>query len=279
MCRLLGYVSRLPMSAGEAVGTDEVRAFADLARVHCDGWGAAWVERPGAAPHVRTSERSAERDPAFADQHVGHTAVAGLLHLRWATLGLQVSPENTHPFLADGVAFAHNGSIPADAFTDLLEPAYRAGLRGTTDSERYFALVRQFRATDGNLSGAVRRAVTALALRAPRASLNALLLDATSLIAVHASAHSTLHPDDTELCRAANLPQDHLDDYFALRIRRTAEGVQIGSTGFGQVGWTPLPPDSVTTVGLADLSVTTEPLDVAAAAHRPVDREAADSRS
>ena len=104
------------------------------------------------------------------------------------------------------------------------------------------------------------------------------LLDEASLIAVHASAHSRLHPDDDELCRAAGLPQDHLDDYFALRIRRTAEGVQIGSTGFGQVGWEPLPPDSVTTVRLADLSVTTEPLDVAAAAHRPVDQEAADVR-
>jgi predicted glutamine amidotransferase len=278
MCRLLGYVSRRSMSAGEAVGPDEVRAFADLARVHCDGWGAAWVQHLGATPHVRTSERSAERDPAFADQHAGHPAVAGLLHLRWATLGLRVSPENTHPFLADGVAFAHNGSIPADAFTDVLEPAYRAGLRGTTDSERYFALVRQVRATGMDLSEAVRRAVTILALRAPRASLNALLLDGTSLIAVHASARSALPPDDTELCRAAGLPQDHLDDYFALRIRRTADGVQIGSTGFGQAGWEPLPDDSVTTVGLADQSVRTEALDVAAAAHRPVDREAADSR-
>jgi predicted glutamine amidotransferase len=278
MCRLLGYVSRRPMTAGGAVGTDEVRAFADLARVHCDGWGAAWVERPGAAPQVRTSERSAERDPAFADQHAGHPAVAGLLHLRWATMGLRVAPENTHPFLADGVAFAHNGSLPADVLTDLLEPAYRAGLRGTTDSERYFALVRQVRATGMSLSAAVRRVVSLLALRAPRASLNALLLDEASLIAVHASAHSTLHPDDTELCRAAGLPQDHLDDYFALRVRRTAEGVQIGSTGFGQAGWEPLPPDSVTTVRLADLSVTTELLDVAAAAHRPVDQEAADVR-
>jgi predicted glutamine amidotransferase len=255
-----------------------VRAFADLARVHCDGWGAAWVERPGAAPHVRTSERSAERDPAFADQHAGHAAVAGLLHLRWATLGLRVSPENTHPFLADGVAFAHNGSIPADALADLLEPAHLAGLRGTTDSERYFALIRQVRATGMDLAAAVRRTVTVLALRAPRASLNALLLDETSLIAVHASARSALPPDDIELCRTAGLPQDHLDDYFALRIRHTPDGVQIGSTGFGQEGWEPLPADSVTTVRLADLSVGIEPLDIAASAHRPVNQEAADAR-
>lgn len=276
MCRLLGYVSGRPVTAGQAVGTDEVRAFADLARVHCDGWGAAWVPRPGDPPQVRTSERSAERDPAFAGQHAGHPAVAGLLHLRWATLGLAVAPQNTHPFLAGGVAFAHNGSLPPGTTDDLLEPAYRAGLRGDTDSERYFALVRQHAATSPDLATAVRRTVGVLAPRAPLASLNALLLDATSLVAVHASARSALPPEDTELCRAAGLPRDHLDDYFALRIRRTPGGVQIGSTGFGRAEWEPLPADSLTTVALADLSVTTSPLDLAAAAHRPVDRDAAD---
>jgi predicted glutamine amidotransferase len=278
VCRLLGYVSSRPVTAGEAVGTDEVRAFAELARVHCDGWGAAWVERPGAAPQVRTSERSAECDPAFAEQHAGHPATAGLLHLRWATRGLPVTPENTHPFLADGIAFAHNGSLPSALVTTLLEPAYRDGLRGDTDSERYFALIRQFRASSPDLAAAARRAVCVLAPRAPRASLNALLLDATSLVAVHASARSALPPEDTELCRAAGLPQDHLDDYFALRIRRTAEGVQIGSTGFGQAGWEPLPADCITTIALADRSVTVEPLDIAAAVHGPVDREAAHAR-
>jgi predicted glutamine amidotransferase len=266
MCRLLGYVSGRPVTAGEAVGTEEVRAFADLARVHCDGWGAGWVERPGAPPRVRVSERSAERDPAFADQHAGHPAVAGLLHLRWATLGLSVTHANTHPFLADGIAFAHNGSLPPGAVEDLLEPVYRDGLRGDTDSERYFALVRQFRATSPDLATAVRRTVGALVPRAPRASLNALLLDGTALVAVHVSARSALPPEDTELCRAAGLPADHLDAYFAMRMRRTERGVQIGSTGFGDAAWELLPPDSLTTVALADLSVTTEALDVAVAA-------------
>jgi len=267
MCRLLGYVSDRPVTAGEAVGPDEVRAFADLARVHCDGWGAAWVDRIGATPQVRTSERSAARDPAFADQHAHRAGVAGLLHLRWATLGLPVTPENTHPFVSEGIAFAHNGSLPPHAVADLLDPPYRAGLRGTTDSECYFALIRQCRATSPGLTAAVRRAVGVLAPRAPRASLNALLLDSTCLVAVHASARSALPPEDHELCRAAGLPQDHLDDYFALRIRRTSLGVQIGSTGFGQAGWKPLPPDSVTTVRLADLAVYVEPLDTAAVAH------------
>jgi predicted glutamine amidotransferase len=259
MCRLLGYVSDRPVPAGDAIGTAEVQAFAALARVHCDGWGAAWVERLGAAPQVRTSERGAERDPAFVDQHSGHPAAAGLLHLRWATLGLAVAPENTHPFLADGIAFAHNGSLAPGIVNALLDPQYRAGLRGDTDSERYFALIRQLRASSPDLPAAVRQAVGVLAPHVPRASLNALLLDPIYLVAVHASARSALPPEDTELCRAAGLPQDHLDDYFALRIRRTSAGVQIGSTGFGQAGWEPLPPNSVTTVRLADLSVSINP--------------------
>jgi hypothetical protein len=44
-------------------------------------------------------------------------------------------------------------------------------------------------------------------------------------------------------------------------------GVQIGSTGFGQAVWQPLPPDSVTTARLADSAVAVEPLDTAAVAH------------
>jgi predicted glutamine amidotransferase len=173
---------------------------------------------------------------------------------------------NTHPFTGDGLAFAHNGSVPVDGpLEQLLSPARAAALTGTTDSERYFAVVRRHLRKAPDLPTATLAAVRELRALYPLASLNALLLDGTSLVAVHASARSALPPEDTELCREAGLPQDHLDDYFALRIRHTAEGVQIGSTGFGQAGWEPLPADCITTIGLADLSVTVEPLDIAAA--------------
>ena len=49
--------------------------------------------------------------------------------------------------------------------------------------------------------------------------------------------------------------------YSALRIARPDPGtVVIGSTGFGNLEWQPLPPESVTAVSLHDLSVRVLPL-------------------
>ena len=49
-------------------------------------------------------------------------------------------PENSHPFLADRIAMAHNGSIkPIGPLDELLDPEIAATIcSGTTDSERYF---------------------------------------------------------------------------------------------------------------------------------------------
>jgi len=58
---------------------------------------------------------------------------------------------------------AHNGSIkPMGLLDGLLEPLVAASLHGTTDSERYFGLIRQHRRTAPTLAEAVRRAVTQL---------------------------------------------------------------------------------------------------------------------
>lgn len=116
---------------------------------------------------------------------------------------------------------AHNGSIKPMAPLDaLLEPGIAATLRGTTDSERYFALIRQHRRTAPTLAEAVRRAVSELRDRYPEASLNALLLGEGQLVAVHAHARSRLPAEDIEEITAADLPTEHLEDYFALRWAR-----------------------------------------------------------
>jgi hypothetical protein len=95
----------------------------------------------------------------------------------------------------------------------------------------------------------------------PQASLNALVLGEGQLIAVHAHAHSRLPDEDIEEITAANLPTEHLEDYFALRWARTAENtLAVGSTGFGDLDWQPLPPESVTTISMTDLSMTSAPV-------------------
>lgn len=262
MCRLLGVVSAGPISIADAVGDDVLEDFVALTKVHGDGWGVAGVDAVGGTPHAQVSARSALGDEDFTAATHGGRYVASLVHLRWATNGLAVEPSNSHPFVADGMAMAHNGSIkPMAPLNDLVEPSVAASLRGTTDSERYFALIRQYRRTTPTLAEAVRRAVAQLREIYPEASLNALILAEDQLVVVHAHARSRLLDEDIEEISATDLPAEHLEDYFSLRVARpTDRTLVVGSTGFGDLPWEPLPPESVIAVSLSDLSMTGHPL-------------------
>lgn len=262
MCRLLGVVSASPISVVDAVGADVLDDFVALTKVHGDGWGIATVAGVGARPQVRVSAASAIADPDFPVATHDASATASMVHLRWATNGLAVQPRNSHPFLADGIAMAHNGSIkPMGALCDLVEPAVAASLSGSTDSERYFALVRQHRRAAADLAEAVRRGAAQLRTHFPEASLNALVLGEDQLVVVHAHARSVLLAEDIAEISATDLPAEHLEDYFALRIARPRPGVTVvGSTGFGDLSWEPLPAESVTAIDLRDQTVTTSPL-------------------
>ncbi len=261
MCRLLGVASAEPTSVADTVGDAVLTDFLALTKIHGDGWGVASVSEPENVPRVEVSPDSAIGDPRFGTA-VKEAARASVVHLRWATNGLAVRPENSHPFGADGLAMAHNGSIkPMAPLDGLLDPAVVSTLRGTTDSERYFALIRQHRATAPDLAEAVRRAVAQLRGIYADASLNALVLGEGRLIAVHAHARSVLLDEDIDEISATDLPAEHLEDYFSLRSARFDDGtVVIGSTGFGDLDWQPLPPESVAEVVLADLSMTIRPI-------------------
>jgi predicted glutamine amidotransferase len=262
MCRLLGVVSAAPISVSDAVGAHVLKDFVALTKVHGDGWGIADVDSPGADPQVEVSAGSALDDPAFRAAVEDRRSSASMVHLRWATNGLAVQPQNSHPFVVGGVAMAHNGSIkPTGPLDDLIEPGVAASLRGTTDSERYFGVIRQHRRSSPDLVEAVRRAVAQLRALYPEASLNALVLGEGQLVAVHAHARSQLPAEDIEEITAADLPTEHLEDYFALRWARPIDGtVVIGSTGFGDLDWQPLPAESVTAISMSDLSMNSVPV-------------------
>jgi predicted glutamine amidotransferase len=262
MCRLLGVVSTTPIAVADAVGDDVLKDFVALTKVHRDGWGVATVGHRGEDPEVQVSAGTALDDRAFGAATHDVRSAATVVHLRWATSGLAVEPQNSHPFVADGLAMAHNGSIkPMGPLNDLLDPAMAATLKGTTDSERYFAVIRQYRRNTTTLAEAVRLAVAQLRQLYPEASLNALVLGEDQLIVVHAHARSRLVDEDIEEITAAELPAEHLEDYFALRVARPDDGtLVIGSTGFGNLAWEPLPPESVTAVSMRDLSTTLHPL-------------------
>ncbi|MFC6356843.1 class II glutamine amidotransferase [Luethyella okanaganae] len=258
MCRLLAIVSPHETTVAAELGSDRLNVFASLSRVHQDGWGWVHLTAPGETPLLHTSVRAASEDPDFRAALSTDIARAAIVHLRWATSGLAVEARNTHPFLADGVAFAHNGSLkPIDELRRLVDEESRSGLNGTTDSEMYFAIIRQHLRDGGDLPAAVLAAVRELRPRFPVSSLNAMLLDATRLVVVHASARSLLPPEDIDEIRRSDLPDEHLEDYFALRWTRRADGtLLIGSTGVGESDWLPMPSESVATIELGDGSVS-----------------------
>src|SRR5215212_6944682 len=262
MCRLLGVVSATPISVSRAVGEQVLADFVALTKIHGDGWGVARVRSPGHDPKIEVSAGSAADDPHFTAATHDQRSAANLVHLRWATTGLAVRPDNSHPFLADRIAMAHNGSVkPIGQLDDLLSPEIAATLRGSTDSERYFGLIRQHRASSPDLAEAVRRAVSQLREVFPAASFNAIVMGEDQMIAVHAHARSQLPDEDIAEITAAELPAEHLEDYFGMRWARTgADRVVVASTGFGDLDWRPLESESVTAISVHDLSMTTLPL-------------------
>jgi predicted glutamine amidotransferase len=111
---------------------------------HGHGWGVAdykdglpMVEKQTwAAFHGEHFEKAAARVYA-------HTVVA---HVRRATVG-GTSKNNTHPFEHGRWIFAHNGTIPSflkvrDRIMPHIDPLFRNDIKGTTDSEHIFYLLR-----------------------------------------------------------------------------------------------------------------------------------------
>jgi predicted glutamine amidotransferase len=258
VCRLLGFVARGPVSVVDLLGEDDFETFTALTAVHGDGWGMAWQQEDGALRAV-TSAASAVEDPAYARHTRRPMGRAGMVHLRWATPGLAVSAENTHPFVRDGYAFAHNGHIaPVDRLEGLLDPATRATLAGSTDSERYFGLVRQCITARGDEEEGLREALDVLCAEFPEASLNALMLTPTRMFGVHINSRASvpltglrrLVEDDDEL------PHRHVEEYFAMDYRVTDDAVEVISSGIDEDGWTPVPENTAASVDLATLEIT-----------------------
>lgn len=273
MCRLFAYVSAGASTTDRELGADGIESFLTLARLHGDGWGWAGIEQLGDAPAMHRSPLSAAADPDFRST-IAQSSRAAMMHLRWATLGLPVELHNTHPFQAGDVAFEHNGSLkPIERLRAMVSTQARRTMAGDTDSELYFALIREQLAVGLPLPLAAELVARQLRAVFPLPSLNAILLDREHLVVVHASARSVLPSDDIEeMTQLGGLPDEHNEDYFALRWKRSADGtVLISSTGVAGDGWDPLPPESVTTVRLADGSLRTVALMPDRAASAPAE--------
>ena len=266
MCRLLGAASPAPATMEAVLGTDQRQVFADMARLHRDGWGTAWRGDDGAI-HRHVRETSGVEDLELERSLTAGPSTARLVHLRLATQGLACTRANTHPFLADGMAFAHNGSLePAGPIERLIDGERFASLEGTTDSERYFAAVRTLVARGASVFEALVDTVATLRTAYPDRSLNALLLTPSELFAVHASEnvpipHGAFAASGIPLER---LPRHHIDAYYQMRTRRGEDGsILFASSGLDIVGWEPVRSETVTRVDLRTLTTETAPLSAA----------------
>lgn len=269
MCRLLGYASPWSRTTESVLGGAQSGVFQDMALLHRDGWGTAWLDDSGDAP---AEERlAALRSPESGVHNELLTGVlterrsrARITHLRMATDGMLCEPQNTHPFLADGMAFAHNGSLaPVSVIEEHIAPDIAAQLQGETDSERYFAVIRSALKSGLGIVDAVVSAVSELRELFPTASMNALILSSTHLIAVHASegAHVPFEDFDASGLSESQLPSNHRTGYYLMRQRRLEDGtIVFASSGLDIIGWEALPPETTVAVDLATLETESRPI-------------------
>ncbi len=264
MCRLLAWAGHGPLTVADALGPTDFEAFTALSRQHADGWGMAWWPSDDAttAPHTTSSTRCAADDPQY--DVITHSTAAdlGFVHLRWATPGLPVVAANTHPFVRGRWAFAHNGAIhPQDRLDEILPPGWKAQMRGTTDSERYFLAIAA-RIDDGaSVRDAVAAVVADIFDNFEPTSLNAMLLGPDALYVVAAydpakvpsvGASSNGHPASAE--------PDTV--FYDLHQSRRAGSLVVGSSGFGRRSddWQPLPNMSLLRIERHTLTTSLEGL-------------------
>lgn len=254
MCRLFGYVSHTPTSPSQELGAENFEEFTALTRIHADGWGMAWNDPQTGRVRVTKSTQRADLNPEYADLSTRTSGASGFVHLRWATASLAVTQENTHPFLDDDMAFAHNGHIaPIEQLESFLTRDSRARLTGTTDSERYFQFIRQSIERTGNTHAGVTEALRTLIRHFPNASLNALLLTTTHLFAIHVNSRAD-SPEEQLRARLETseaLPARHGNEYYAMDYRSTPTHYRVISSGLARERWTPAPTDAAVAVDLA----------------------------
>lgn len=188
MCRLLAFQSSSPRTFSSLLA-DQWESFVALSKQHSDGWGISWVDDAGQLHSMKEAGPAWQSD-AFAYAVNEIPALAGILHFRWATPGLDVSEANTHPFVweEEQVAFAHNGAIgPADKLALLLTRESLARVKGSTDSENYFWLwVQNYSVVQDPVTAAT---ITVRMLKNENveldySSLNAMILQPDGLVVI-----------------------------------------------------------------------------------------------
>lgn len=227
MCRLMGYVSQDRIGFDSIVGKDFLE-FISLSSIHCDGWGIATINRDEESARLDRAPETAATSQYFDEALAKVHADGALLHLRWATKGLPVSEDNTHPFVYKDFTFIHNGAIiPPSALDPHIDPKFAGLIQGDTDSERYFYFLMTMVEKHGFVEG-VKECIKTITSTMDYSSINAMIMNEDTYIVV-CEHHPERHPDWAPA------------DYYELKYRKDAQGVLVASTGWNQPGWEVLP--------------------------------------
>ena len=182
------------------------------ARLNADGFGFCWYNN-GNIPLKYTSIMPIWSDNNLAALGQSLKSSVWLANIRSATPGQEISLANTQPFIHENIAYLHNGYLKGfneglrQRFHEFLTPAVQATIRGNTDSEYLFALLRQTLVEcDGQLAESFKEGFEFLerVITGHEALLNIILYDGNNVIACrHALNGSTCpslyychsHPD------------------------------------------------------------------------------------
>jgi predicted glutamine amidotransferase len=236
-----------------------LRDFTALSAFHADGWGMGWYNTDG--PRARKSAHRAADEPEY--DRLAHRALGdlGLVHLRWATPGLGVGHDNSHPFRYGQYVLAHNGAIhPQARLGEMLPAEWERRRTGTTDSERYLLhLMWRLEARRGDMVAAIADTVAGIAGRYAVNSLNAVLLSPTQMYVISWHDPARIPADELRRRGLADSPED-IAAYFYIAYRAAGNAVVAASSGWPQPGWATLPNESVLIVDRATLTTSVSSL-------------------
>jgi predicted glutamine amidotransferase len=240
MCRLLGFVSTQEHSIAEIAGAD-FKTFSALSEKHGDGWGVASIDNHNHTNLVVEPTR-AKDSSKFADVTTNLKSDGALLHLRWATQGLQINEGNSHPFTFGDISFMHNGDIkPAASLDQYVDPELKSAMRGDTDSERYFYSIISASKKSDLIQGTLD-AVRNIKNNLSYSSINAMILTPEKYLVV------CEHNND-------RIPAGEGPDYYELFYRKDEKGLLVSSTGWNQTGWTLIPNHTLAVIDRNNLGV------------------------
>ncbi|MFF8814698.1 ergothioneine biosynthesis protein EgtC [Streptomyces pactum] len=195
MCRHLAYLGP-PVPLGEVLVRPEHGLYRQswaprrqrYGTVNADGFGVGWYAPGDPVPARYRRDRPIWGDGAFADLARVVRSGALLAAVRSATLPGADGEAAAAPFADGPYLFSHNGAVPGwpgslAPLAGELPPAELLGLAARCDAALLWALVLHGLRTGRPAPDALAGTVAAVAAAAPRARLNLLLTDGSSITA------------------------------------------------------------------------------------------------